>query len=133
MMMTMTTYVADTHALVWHLAEPRRRGKAARKAFDAIDRGKARCHVPAIVLVEIALRHEKGRMKLGAAQVLDLIGGHPGYAILPLDLEQAMLFGRRPALRDPMDRIILAAALATGSRLLSADPAFDGHVERTWD
>jgi PIN domain nuclease of toxin-antitoxin system len=126
-------FVVDTHALVWHLTEPRRRGKAAVRAFTAIDSGRAQAHVPAIVLVEIALRHEKGRMKLGPAQVLDALAGHPGYSILPLDIDQAMRFTGAVALRDPMDRLILAAALATESRLISADETFDGHVERTWD
>jgi PIN domain nuclease of toxin-antitoxin system len=127
-------YVVDTQALVWHLVEPKRRGRAAVRAFRAVDEGRARAHVPAICLVEIALKNQKGHLKLGAEQVVASLAGHPGYAILPLDLDQAMRFGAFVGLRDPMDRLILAAAASMGSPLISADEALDGRgVERIWD
>jgi PIN domain nuclease of toxin-antitoxin system len=130
----MTTVVADTHALVWHLTEPRRLGKAARRAFAAADAGRWLCHVPAIVLVEIALLHERGRLRAGLAQVLQTLSGHSGYAVLPLDIEQAVEFSATPAVRDPMDRLVLAAARATRSKLISADEALDGYgIPRVWD
>jgi PIN domain nuclease of toxin-antitoxin system len=45
-----------------------------------------------------------------------------------------MEFGALPQIRDPLDRLILAAARATQSRLVSADEALGGHgVERLWD
>lgn len=128
------TFVADTHAIVWHLTHEARLGRAARRAFRSADGGKALCHVPAIALVEIALLYEKGRLRLGPVQVLETLAGHAGYAVLALDVEQAVEFGTLPGVRDPMDRLILAAARATGSRLISGDEALDGHgVERIWD
>jgi len=130
----MPDLLADTHAFVWHVIEPARLGKGARRAFTASDAGRSTCHISAISLVEIALLHEKGRLRLGAAQMLDAIAGHPGYAVLPIDLEQAIEFGALPAIRDPMDRMIVAAARATGSRLISADQALRGHgVDIVWD
>jgi PIN domain nuclease of toxin-antitoxin system len=130
----MTTFVADTHALFWHLADPRRLGRAARRAFAAADSGKWTCHVPAVSLIEIWLLHERGRLRVGPAQVLETLAGHAGYAVLPLDVEQTVEFGALPAVRDPMDRMILAAARVTGSKLVSADAALDGHgVGRIWD
>lgn len=127
------TFVADTHALVWHLMDEKRLGRAARRAFHSADRGQAVCYVPAVAFVEIALLYEKGRLRSGPAQVAEAIAAHEGYAILPLDLEQALGFAALPAVRDPMDRLVLAAARATSSRLLSADEALDGHgVERIW-
>jgi len=51
-----------------------------------------------------------------------------------LDVEQAVEFGSLAAIRDPMDRLVVSAARATGARLLSADQALDGHgVDRLWD
>ena len=65
---------------------------------------------------------------------MEALAAHDGYAILALDLEQALGFASLPAVRDPMDRLILTAARATSSRLLSADEALDGHgVERVWE
>lgn len=130
----MPPLVADTHALVWHLTAPRRVGRAARRALEAADEGRETCYVPAIVLIEVALLHERGRLRVGVAQVLDLLGGHPGYAILPMDIEQAVEFSALPGVRDPMDRMLLAAARATGARLLSADDALARHGTAVlWD
>lgn len=130
----MPTLVVDTHALVWHLTDPTRLGKGARRAFGAVDSGRWLCHVPAITLVEIQLLQERGRLRAGPSQTLELLAGHPGYAVLGLDVPQIVEFGALPSVRDPMDRLILAAARATRSRLVSSDHALDGHgVERIWD
>jgi PIN domain nuclease of toxin-antitoxin system len=49
-------------------------------------------------------------------------------------VEQAVEFGSLVGVRDPMDRLVLAAARVTGARIVSVDPALDGHgVERIWD
>ncbi len=73
----MTTVVADTHALVWHLVAPRKLGKGARRAFAATDSGRWMCHV--------------------------------------------------------MDRLILAAARVTGSRLVTVDDSLGGYgVDVIW-
>jgi PIN domain nuclease of toxin-antitoxin system len=126
--------VADTHALVWHLTAPRRLGRKARRAFAAADDGRWLCRVPVIAIVEISLLHERGRLRIGPSQVLAAIGAHPGYALLPLDVEQALEFDRLPGVKDPMDRLILAAARVTGSKLVTVDDAFaDQGVEILWD
>jgi PIN domain nuclease of toxin-antitoxin system len=130
----MVSVVADTHAIVWHLTDPTRLGRGARRAFAAIDSGRWLCHVPVITLVEVWLLHERGRLRVGTAQLLDALTGHPGYAILSLDVAQAVEFGTLPRIKDPLDRLILAAARATRSRLISADEGLGGHgVERLWD
>jgi PIN domain nuclease of toxin-antitoxin system len=129
-----TNVVADTHALVWHLVAPRRLGRGARRAFTAADAGRWMCHVPAVVLIEVWLLHERGRLRIGPAQILERIAGHPGYGVLPLDVEQAVEFGALPAVRDPMDRLIVAAARVTSARLVTADGSLGGQgVELIWD
>ena len=101
----MTRWIADTHALLWHLTDPRKLGKAARRAFAAIDRNAGSCGVPAVVLIEVALLNERGRLRIGPAQILDELAGHPGYAILPLDAQQALEFGAFPGIRDPFKAV----------------------------
>ena len=129
----MTTVVADTHALVWHLVAPRRLGKGARRAFAAADSGRWMCHVPAVSLVEAWLLQQRGRLRIGPAQILEAITGRAGYGVLPLDVEQAIEFGALPTIRDPMDRLIVAAARVTGSRLVTVDDSLEGHgVEVVW-
>lgn len=130
----MTAFVADTHSLVWHLTDPKRLGRGARRAFSAVDAGRWLCHVPAIALVEVSLLAERGRLRVGLAQVLEALAGHSGYSILPLDIEQALAFASLVSIRDPMDRLVMAAARATGSRLVSNDQGLSGHgIERIWD
>ena len=126
--------VADTHALVWRLAAPRKLGRAAQRAFEAADTGRWLCCVPAIVLVELALLRERGRIGVGPADVLQALRGRPGYAVLALDAEQALEFGTLVGIKDRMDRMVLAAARVSGGKLVSSDGAFDGlGVERVWD
>ena len=130
----MVRLVADTHSVVWHLTAPRRLGAEARRALAAADQGRWLCCVPAIALVEIALLKERGRIAIGVDEVLRALAGHPGYAVLALDADQAAEFAALVGVKDPMDRLVLAAARATGSRLVSSDDAFDGFgVERVWD
>lgn len=130
----MVRVVADTHALAWHLTAPRKLGTAARRAFAAADRGSWLCCVPAIALVEIALLKERRRIAVGVEEVLEALAGHPGYAILALDADQALEFSALGGVSDPMDRLVLAAARATRSRLVSADDGLDGFdVDRIWD
>jgi PIN domain nuclease of toxin-antitoxin system len=130
----MRAVVADTHALLWHLTEPRRLGKAARRAFTAADEGRWRCHVPVVVLIETWLLHERGRLRIDPSHVLQQIADHPGYAILPLGTEQVMAFGALAAIRDPMDRLIVAAARVLNAGLITADEALGSHgVPTLWD
>jgi PIN domain nuclease of toxin-antitoxin system len=128
------TFVADTHALVWHLTGPERLGRGARRAFAAADEGRSMVCVPAIGLVEIALLHERRRVDPPPARVLEALGDHPGYAVLALDAAQALEFAALVGVKDPMDRLVLAAARAIRARLISADGKLDGFgVERVWD
>jgi PIN domain nuclease of toxin-antitoxin system len=126
--------VADTHALVWRLTTPQKLGRGARRAFDAADSGRSLCMVPAIVLVELALLKERGRVGVGPEDVLRAVRGRPGYAVLALDAEQALEFVVQQGIKDPMDRLIFAAARVAGGKLLSSDTVFDGRgIERVWD
>jgi PIN domain nuclease of toxin-antitoxin system len=129
-----TDFVADTHAIVWHLTSPRRLGRAARRAFTDADASRARCLVPVIALIEIALLRERKRIGIEVREVLLALRDHPGYAVLALDVEQTGEFAALVGVSDPMDRLVLAAALATRTRLVSVDGALDGYgVARIWD
>jgi len=129
----MQSVVADTHALIWHLTSPRKLGKAARRPLGEADTGRRLCYVPVIALVETSLLHERGRLRIGPAQVASTLAGHPDYTLLPLDLEQALAFDALAGLCDPMDRLMVAAARATRSVLISIDESLDGYgVERRW-
>jgi len=103
------------------------------RAFAAVESGKSVCLVPAIVLVEIALLHQRRRIDVSAPQIAELMTSQPGYPVLPIEIQQCLAFAALVGIRDPMDRLIAAAARVSRSRVLSADEAFDSHVDRVWD
>lgn len=130
----MVHLVADTHAVVWLLAAPRKLGREAARAFEAVDGGRGLCLIPAIALVEVALLRERGRVKLGPDDLLRALRGRAGYAVLAMDGDQAVEFSMLVGVKDPMDRMVLAAARVARARLISGDPVFDDfEVERVWD
>ena len=130
----MRTNVADTNALVRRFVQPAKLGRRARQRFDAIDAGSERCLVPAIVLVEWWMLYERGRLSASPARLLEGLSGHPAYDVLPLDVAQAMEFGALTAVRDPVDRLVAAAARSLDADLLSSDGAFDERgLRRVWD
>ena len=130
----MKSLVADTHAVVWHLTAPKRLGKEARRLLAATDAGRAVAYVPAIALAEMTLLHERGRIRFGADRAIALLARNPGWQVLALDIEQALAFASLVGIRDPMDRLVAAAAQVLDATLISADATFDAAgISRAWD
>ena len=130
----MTSYVLDTHAFVLSLAAPKKLGREAARILRRIERGQDQAFLPAVAAAEIALLHDLGRIDIGVAELKAALVDAPSVRFLPLDLAQVESFATLHAVRDPFDRLIVAAALATGSRLLSKDPALaeSGLVPVVW-
>ncbi len=131
----MKRIVLDTHTLLWHLQLPKRLGAGARRLLKQADHGKVHVSIPAIVVVELTLVREAGRLTVGPAEIRALISAHPNFEVLPLDLGQATEFALLPTLVDPFDRLIVAAARATDAALLTADQriADSGLARVVWD
>ena len=125
----------DTHALVWYLSRPKRLARSARRLLREADAARAVVLVPAIVAVELSLLREAGRNTVGVAQLEALLAAQPSFRFLPLDLPQATEFAFLQTVRDPFDRMILAAARTAGVPLVTADEAIHGSalVEVVWD
>lgn len=130
----MTNYVLDTHAFVLSLAAPKKLGREAARILRRIERGQDQAFLPAVAAAEIALLHDLGRTDIGVAELKAALVDAPSVRFLPLDLAQVESFATLHAVRDPFDRLIVAAALATGSRLLSKDTALaeSGLVHVVW-
>jgi PIN domain nuclease of toxin-antitoxin system len=127
-------YVLDTHALLWHV-RGRRVGRAAERALREIDRGASRALIPAIVPIEIALLRERGRSGVGIPELEATFERNPALQVLPLDLGQAREFALLPSVRDPFDRLVVAAARVARCALVTADEqiAASGLVRVVWD
>jgi PIN domain nuclease of toxin-antitoxin system len=104
-------YIADTHALVWHLTS---------------------------VLVEMVYLSEKLKI---SRSLLDVVLGLPSgprmsYAVVPLDVEVVRQVADIPreALPDPQDRIIAATARVWNLPIITRDRAIAGAagVQTVW-
>ena len=107
----------------------------AARALRDVDRARSRAWIPAIVPVEIALLRERGRSAIGVPELEATMGRNPEIRLLPLDLAQAREFASLPSLRDPFDRLLVAAARSIGCPLVTADGtiATSGLVQAIWD
>lgn len=125
----------DTHALVWYLSKPRRLGRAAARLLRRADAGRVTVLVPAIVAVELSLLREAGRDTVGMPHLEALVAAQPTFQLLALDLAQAREFALLQSVRDPFDRMVLAAARAAGAPLITADTELHNLalVEVLWD
>ena len=132
------TYVTDTHALIHHVTNRKRRlGRRAREIFDRADRGLDTIIVPFTALEEVLLLSEVGKIhiplpfrefviSLDKAENVDL--GVNDTAVL---LEAAAF----TTIRDPYDRMIIAQARVAGLPLITGDAKIhdSGLVRTVWD
>ena len=119
----MTTYLLDTHALLWALTETDRLGTTA---LAAISKRSNDLVVSAASAWEIATKHRLG--KLGQAD--GLVAAYPshlsrlGARELPITGAHALLAGGLAwDHRDPFDRMIAAQAMLEGLPVVTGDEA----------
>jgi PIN domain nuclease of toxin-antitoxin system len=123
----LSEYVADTHALDWHLAGSNRLSPAAREIMQSADRGLHRIFVPSIALVELIYLEERGAVRNDTVnRIIHLVSGtgeRASYSLVPLDLGtvRALRDVPRDAVTDMPDRIIVATAKQLGLPLISRD------------
>jgi len=129
-----TSYVLDTHAYLLGVTAPKKLGKAATRIMRRIERGEDEGLVPAAVVAEIVMLAELGRTDIGLPELKASLQEAPSLRFLPLDFAQLDVFASLRNIRDPFDRLIASAALATGSRLLTKDVRLSesGLVEVVW-
>jgi PIN domain nuclease of toxin-antitoxin system len=120
-----SVYVADTHALLWHLTADSQLSTTCRKIFEAADRGEAKLWIPSIVVVETVYLAERARFPTSlVTQMLDLVDPPTaGYAVAPLDagVVRSLATVDRSVVPDMPDRVIAATALMLGVPLLTRD------------
>jgi PIN domain nuclease of toxin-antitoxin system len=120
-----SSYVTDTHALIWHLTADAQLSTTCREVFEAADRGEATIWIPAIVLVETVYLAEKARFPSAlVTQMLDLVDPpSAGYIVATLDagVVRSLAAIDRSEVPDMPDRIIAATALKLGIPLLTRD------------
>jgi PIN domain nuclease of toxin-antitoxin system len=96
----------------------------SRKVYALLSTPEALPLISAISIMEIAMKHDAGRLKMGAAETRQAIRDLR-LQVLPFDPDHALrLYGLPPHHRDPFDRMLIATALAEDIPLIGSDRQF---------
>ena len=124
----------DTHAFIWWLAGSDRLPAAARRAIGNESNEKL---VSAASAWKIATKRRIGKLS-GAEALADNVPGAiagEGFAELPITVEDTVRAGSLPGLhRDPLDRMLIAQALAHNLVFISIETLFDRYsIRHLWE
>jgi PIN domain nuclease of toxin-antitoxin system len=116
--------VTDTHPLAWYLGGSSRHLSArARRVFSDAEARRGTVHIPSVVLMELSMLEQLGRIRMSYAALREQLGARPGFQLEPLsaeDVDEARSLGE---LRDPFDRMIGGTAIRLGFPLMTRDAA----------
>ena len=113
----MTGAVADTHALLWWLADDDRLSERAR---DVIAAGEIPVVYSAASIWEAEIKAASGKLVV-PEDLLDALDAD-GFVELPVAARHARDAARLPPLhRDPFDRMLVAQARLEGLVIITAD------------
>ena len=118
-------YIADAHALLWHLYGPQRLGTEARHVFSEADAGRACIYVPAVVIAEVLMVVQKGRLPGVILEDLlphlDAMAESDNYQLCPLLPQTVIASHQHTAIPDIFDRLIVAEAVIRSLPVLTRD------------
>jgi len=121
----MSSVVADTHTIVWYLANDARLSQTAMQTLDRASASGEPIYVPSICLVELTYLVEKGRLPSVARDRLIRALDEPlaPCRLVALDrmIADALQLVDRSEVPDMPDRVIAATAGALGVPLISRD------------
>jgi PIN domain nuclease of toxin-antitoxin system len=96
----------------------------SRKVYNLLSSPEALPLISAISVMEIAMKHDAGKLKMGAAETRQAIRDL-GLHVIPFDSDHALrLYGLPRHHRDPFDRMLIATALAEDIPLIGSDRQF---------
>jgi PIN domain nuclease of toxin-antitoxin system len=115
-------FLLDTHDLVRWLIEPRKLSRDQIRVLSEADRHAEPLALSTITLLEIAVLVGASKIDADLEDIFAPLRESPGVRILPLTIPIATeIWALGAALRDPMDRAVVATARVHGLRLLTSD------------
>lgn len=132
-------YISDAHALLWHLYWPQRLGKAAQQVFSDVDAGQAIICIPAVVVAEVIMVVQKGRLS-GASldhliPYLHSMNRSKNYPLTPLLPKIVIASHEHTIIPDIFDRLIVTEAILKDLPVITRDQTIreSGIVSTIWD
>jgi len=115
----------DTHVVWWLAYQPEKLSRAATDAIRNAQQMPLGIAVSCVSLYEMTWLLERGRLTISTSPAVFLRELNRRFNILPVDGAIAVDAARIPAPfhGDPMDRLIIATALASNHTLVTADNA----------
>lgn len=121
----MLAAVADTHSVVWYLANDPRLSAPAKGVFEEAAQRGDQIAISSITLIEMVYLVERGRIPAGHFSQLAIELSEPGSLLteIPVSLSVARALARVDVTQVPdmPDRIIAATALYLNVPLISRD------------
>lgn len=111
-------YVVDTHILIFRFLEPKRLSAKHKTLFQ---QEKNIFLVPTISLLEVQYLSEIKRINLDLGDFLVALKKEDQFQIVNFDEPTLYYSLKLTSTRDPFDRIILAHALSTSTKILTKD------------
>ncbi|MCI2237798.1 MULTISPECIES: type II toxin-antitoxin system VapC family toxin [Kineococcus] len=122
----MTTFLLDTHVLLWWLSDDERLPERMRAA---VADGENEVFVSAASAWEMSIKAALGKLTVpdGLHEELE----RQGFTELPVTVDDGLAAGALPRHHDdPFDRMLIAQAARRGLRLLSVDRRFSDYDVR---
>ena len=125
--------LADTHAVLWWLADDPRLSDRARSTFR---NGENVVYWSLASAFELAVKQSVGKLQLGRPleRLFAAVVQEQGFELLPVTHTHCTALAELPLHhRDPFDRMLVAQALIEGLPLLSSDSKLAAYdVELVW-
>ena len=123
-----TTYLIDTHALVFWLLEP---AKLSLRGREILSNPENRIVVSVMTLLELEYLREIGRIEVNLGDVLAFFHQNSNYHIQSFDETVLLRCLEVSDQRDPFDRIILATGISLKLPIITRDRWMQQRYEAT--
>lgn len=118
-----TSYITDTHSLVWFMTNDANLSNKAKNIFLKADNAQVYIIIPCIVLFELLYLTEKKKVIVNFGNFLTKLSLSKNYKIEPMCLpviEKSRLIPRKKV-ADPWDRLIAATSMYLNLPLITKD------------
>ena len=127
-------YVTDSHSLIWYLLDSPKLSFNASEVFKAVEQGRAKLLIPAIVIAEIIFIVQSGKVQADLDSLLLDIQESDNFQISPLGLDELICLKEQIEIPEMHDRLIVYEALLKKGEIITKDKQIkdSGVAEIVW-